>query len=145
VIHRSKENGYIKIGQGSDTILYGRGDGFDTIEDTSGVKAERDALALTNLAPGEIELSRAGETLLVVKATGEVVSDTTFFRNSGTAAAWTDSGFGIDSLRLADGTTWGRATTQQQALAGGRRIYSAPSRSLSPTGICQKATFAHQG
>ena len=113
VIHGLGGNDYIKIGAGSDTILYGEGDGSDTIEGTSNSLTDHDKLVLTNLAPDDVELSRAGDALVVkVKATGETVVDLYFFSGSSSVANWNNNAWGIESISFANGETWGRDRIQ---------------------------------
>ena len=42
----------IIINDGSDTVLYGRGDNYDLVRDDSGAVAERDVLKFTDLNRG---------------------------------------------------------------------------------------------
>ena len=113
VIHGLAGNDYIQIGAGSDTILYGMGDGSDVIEGTSNSLTDHDKLVLTNLTPDDVELSRAGDALVVkVKATGETVVDLYFFSGSSSVTNWNNNAWGIESISFANGETWGRDRIQ---------------------------------
>ena len=113
VIHGLGGNDYIKIGAGSDTILYGMGDGSDTIEGTSNSLTDHDKLVLTNLTPDDVELSRTGDALVIkVKETGETVVDLYFFSGSSSLANWNNNAWGIESISFANGETWGRDRIQ---------------------------------
>ena len=113
VIHGLGGNDYIKIGAGSDTILYGMGDGSDAIEGTSNSLTDHDKLVLTNLTPDDVELSRAGDALVIkVKETGETVVDLYFFSGSSSLANWNNNAWGIESISFANGETWGRDRIQ---------------------------------
>ncbi|WP_316168619.1 MULTISPECIES: calcium-binding protein [unclassified Bradyrhizobium] len=111
VIHGGKGDDFIRISGGDDTILYAKGDGYDVIDDWSDVRSENDKLLLTDLNPGDVELSRVGTHLiLTVKSTGEYLDFDNFFLGD-----WTTSGRGIDEIKFADGTSWNRAQIQQNA------------------------------
>ncbi|WP_316158348.1 MULTISPECIES: calcium-binding protein [unclassified Bradyrhizobium] len=114
VIHGGKGDDFIRISAGNDTIFYAKGDGYDVVEDWSGVKSENDKLVLTDLNASDIQLSRVGgHLILTVKATGEYIDFDNFFPvNTGD---WATTGRNIDTIQFADGTTWNRAQIQQNA------------------------------
>lgn len=86
----------ISIGQGSDQIIWSKGDGYDIISDTNAGGV--DTLDLVDVKVGDATVSQAGNNLLVtVTATGEVITIVDFF-NSFAAGA----NHGIDHLRFAD-------------------------------------------
>ncbi|CCV07363.1 hypothetical protein MESS2_540010 [Mesorhizobium metallidurans STM 2683] len=68
VLQGGKGHDEIRIGGGSDTILYAAGDGFDVINDSSGVKTEADKLVLAGFAPSQVQLSRVGDALTMAGA-----------------------------------------------------------------------------
>ncbi|OAF14276.1 hypothetical protein AYJ54_42725 [Bradyrhizobium centrolobii] len=133
VIRGAKGDDYIRISEGSDTILYSKGDGYDVVHDTSGQVSERDTFVLTDLNPGDVELSRVGSHLLLkIKATGEYVDFDNFFPTN--TGDWATSGRNIDVLKFADGTTWNRAQIQQQAwYRGTDRLDSITGSELNDT------------
>ncbi|RWI50097.1 MAG: hypothetical protein EOR16_31090 [Mesorhizobium sp.] len=119
VLQGGKGHDEIRINGGSDTILYAAGDGFDVINDTSGVKTEIDRLVLANLMPSDVELSRAGDALTIkILSTGEVITDQSFFLNSGAPSQqndWSNYGRGIDRIQFASGAVWDRQTIVKEA------------------------------
>ncbi len=99
----------ITINKGNDTIVYTRGDGFDVVQDLSGLASENDVLKLAGLRPSDVELSRRGTDLLVkIKATGEYITNVDFFRSS--AGNW-----GIDGIQFDSGMFWDRAKVASEA------------------------------
>ncbi|MFC3321665.1 calcium-binding protein [Mesorhizobium cantuariense] len=119
VLQGGKGDDEIRIGTGSDTILYAAGDGFDVINDTSGIKTEIDRLVLANMMPSDVELSRVGNALTIkILATGEFITDQMFFYQSGAPNQlndWSDHGWGIDRIQFASGAVWDRQTIVKEA------------------------------
>lgn len=119
VLQGGKGDDEIRISGGSDTILYAAGDGFDVINDTSGVKTEIDRLVLANMMPSDVELSRVGNALTIkILATGEVITDQMFFYQSGAPNQlndWNNYGRGIDRIQFASGAVWDRQTIVKEA------------------------------
>ncbi|MEI9425139.1 hypothetical protein O7A70_28665 [Mesorhizobium sp. Cs1299R1N1] len=123
VLQGGRGDDEIRISGGNDTILYAAGDGFDFINDTSGVKTEVDRLVLANMMPSDVELSRVGNALTIkILATGEVVTDQMFFYQSGAPYQlndWNDYGRGIDRIQFANGAVWDRQTIVKEAWVRG--------------------------
>jgi Ca2+-binding RTX toxin-like protein len=114
VIHGGTGDDQIFITGGNDTILYGKGDGYDIVSDNSGIRSEVDTFVLTDLNPGDVQLSRVGGSLiLTVTSNGQYVDFTNFFPTN--TGDWDTSGRNIDVIKFADGTTWDRAQIQQNA------------------------------
>ena len=89
-------------GAGADTYIYRSGDGADTVAEDSGVGA--DVLFLTNLNIGDVSITRSGSDLMVQDlSTGQSIKVEYHFW-SGT----TGNGYGIETIKFADGTTWNR-------------------------------------
>ena len=90
------QSGY-NFGGGSDTYLYKKGDGNDTIIDpTYGYLGHTDVLKLLDLNPSEVELSSVGRDLVLkVLETGETITVIDQLR-----------GEVLERLDFADGTTW---------------------------------------
>ncbi|MDK2773822.1 MAG: hypothetical protein KYX65_02335 [Tabrizicola sp.] len=88
---------------GSDTYVWTKGDGDDTINDWSQSLTEIDTLELTNVASIDVALSysnSAGADLLVrVISTGEIIRIDERYQN----AAF---GYGIERISFADGVVW---------------------------------------
>ncbi len=89
-------------GQGADTYVYAIGDGSDVISDI-GHWSNVDTLLLSDLAPAGITFARmtTGDLRVTVLATGDVITVTNHFADSGT---------GLEQVRFADGTIWDRAS-----------------------------------
>lgn len=89
-------------GAGADTYVYRSGDGADTIAEDSGVGA--DILHLIDLDPADVAVSRVGSDLMIQDlSTGQSIKVEYHFW-SGT----TGNGYGIETLKFADGATWTR-------------------------------------
>jgi Ca2+-binding RTX toxin-like protein len=123
VIQAGQGDDQINISAGSDTIIWGRGDGYDTIVDQSGLKAEQDKLILAGLSPDDVEFSRVGRALVIkILTTGEYIADANFFKDSGAPGANDDfnaKGWGIDRVQFGNGTQWDRAMIAQMAAIRG--------------------------
>ncbi|MBW8300072.1 MAG: hypothetical protein K0M60_10770, partial [Hydrogenophaga sp.] len=114
VLRAGRGDDVITISEGNDTVVYAVGDGFDTIRDESGASAQSDTLRLTGLNPGDIELSRAGDNLIVlINSSGEQIVSVGFFSDDSSAGAI--GGWGIDQIRFENGVTWDRATIASNA------------------------------
>ncbi|HYG36652.1 MAG TPA: calcium-binding protein, partial [Clostridia bacterium] len=101
----------INISGGSDTVVYAKGDGDDVIRAGSDSNADFDTLLLAGLRSSDVELSRAGNALIVsIKLTGEFLTDADFFRTSTGLA-----GNGIDRIQFADGLLWDRDAIREAA------------------------------
>ncbi len=96
-------NGAATATSGSDTYVWTKGDGNDTINDWGQSLTEVDTLELTNVASTDVALSfsnSAGADLLVrVISTGEIIRVDERYQN----AAF---GYGIERITFADGVTW---------------------------------------
>jgi Ca2+-binding RTX toxin-like protein len=89
-------------GAGADTYIYRSGDGADTIAEDSGVGA--DTLHLIDLNTSNVAVSRVGSDLMIQDlSTGQSIKVEYHFW-SGT----TGNGYGIETLKFADGATWTR-------------------------------------
>jgi Ca2+-binding RTX toxin-like protein len=88
-------------GYGSDLYRYGQGGGYDEIVEV-GFSFDTDTLELVGLNEADVVVSRtSSDLILTTVATGETITVTGHF--------W-DQQHGIETLRFADGTEWGRGT-----------------------------------
>ncbi|WP_205910250.1 calcium-binding protein, partial [Rhizobium sp. FKY42] len=108
----------ILISAGNDTVVYAVGDGNDIISDSSGIITESDTLKLLGIMPGDVELSRVGNDLLIqINASDEQVVSVNFFVKdvqSGSLGGW-----GIDNIKFQNGIVWDKATIAKQAFIRG--------------------------
>lgn len=80
VIHGALGDDLIRLGGGNDTVLYGKGDGYDVITVSSNSASEHDTFILTDINSDDVELSRVASDLIpTVKSTGEYVDFANFF------------------------------------------------------------------
>ncbi|MES2336233.1 MAG: DUF4214 domain-containing protein [Pseudomonadota bacterium] len=112
---------------GSDTYVWAKGDGNDTINDWGQSLLESDTLELTNVASTEVALSfsnAAGADLLVtVLPTGEVIRVDERYQNTG-------FGYGIERITFSDGVIWNLDDILQRARLNG----DAVANTLTGTG-----------
>ena len=105
-------NGAATATSGSDTYVWTKGDGNDTINDWGQSQTEIDTLELTNVTSNDVVLSysnSAGADLLVrVISTGEILRIDERYQN----AAF---GYGIERIVFADGVIWGLEDILQRA------------------------------
>ncbi|AUX78428.1 calcium-binding protein [Sinorhizobium fredii] len=133
VLRPGRGDDLISINEGNDTVVHAAGDGDDIIDDLSGRVTETDVLKLVGMLPEDIELSRVGSSLVVlVKATGERISSTDFFRTdsaTGAIGAW-----GIEQIKFQNGVTWDKATIVSQAwIRGDSGVNSLSGSSMDDT------------
>jgi hypothetical protein len=76
VIHGAQADDLIRISDGNDTILYGKGDGYDVITDWANSENEHDTSILTDINSDDVEPSRVGGDLIL---TAEYVDFTNFY------------------------------------------------------------------
>ena len=111
VIRPGPGNYTVRISGGSDTVVYSRGDGYDTIHDISGATSETDVLDLVDLNIDDVTLSRSGDRLIVtVLSDGETITDDSFFKND-----MQTQSFGVETIRFANGLQLDRAQIQAAA------------------------------
>jgi Ca2+-binding RTX toxin-like protein len=101
-------------GNGSDRIVFAKGDGHDTLDNPGSGYQRNDTLDLTGILPSDVLLSRSGNQLVVtVPSTGDTVTVLWQFYDGGTSV------YGINNIKFADGTTWDRATIASEAWVRG--------------------------
>ncbi|WP_299969309.1 calcium-binding protein [uncultured Roseobacter sp.] len=85
-------------GEGNDVYIWSRGDGNDTINDTSTSLSEVDVLKLENVDVKDADLSQVGSNLVItIVPTGESLTDTNRFQSA-------TLGYGLEVLAFADGS-----------------------------------------
>ncbi|MBL0167826.1 MAG: hypothetical protein IPP85_12125 [Propionivibrio sp.] len=99
-------NDYLTGGAGSDTYVFRRGGGADSISNYDTSVARIDTLLLDGLNPADIRLEKWGsyDLAFVIKDTGESIKVQNFFD------IYSPSAYQIDTVKFADGTSWNRAT-----------------------------------
>ena len=103
-------------GYGSDTYVYASGDGNDTIVDWSNFNSDHDTLELTDLLPGDVELSLdpSGQLTITILETGEQITVINqFYHDFVPTQGRPDDG--IDVIKFAGGTVWDRAAISHAA------------------------------
>ena len=101
-------NDWLDGGTGNDTYYVGRGSGADTIWAYELNSSKIDVLQLgTGIATSDVQLRQQGNDLIVnIVGTSDSVRVMSHFMSG------TRSGYQIDQLRFADGTTWNVAAIQ---------------------------------
>ncbi|WP_420970809.1 calcium-binding protein [Bradyrhizobium sp. B120] len=98
-------------GTGADRIVFAKGDGHDTLNNSGSGYQRDDTLDLTDILPSEVQLNRSGDQMIVkVPATGDSVTVLYQFYNGGSSV------YGINRIKFADGTIWDRTTINQNAV-----------------------------
>ncbi|PDS40425.1 hypothetical protein CO662_36420 [Rhizobium anhuiense] len=107
-----KGNDSISGGVGSDTYIWSKGDGSDTIIDNRSDTVGFDKLVLSDVGPGDIELSRAGTSLKVtILSTREVIEITDQFSGiDNIVDGWNSTRLGIEAIQFGNGAQWSRET-----------------------------------
>ncbi|ARO33654.1 hemolysin-type calcium-binding domain-containing protein (plasmid) [Rhizobium sp. NXC14] len=107
-----KGNDSISGGAGSDTYIWRKGDGSDTIIDNSSDSVGFDKLVLSDVGPGDIELSRAGTSLkITILSTREVIEITDQFSGiDNIVDGWNSTKLGIEAIEFGNGAQWSRDT-----------------------------------
>ena len=103
-------------GAGADTYLFGRNDGQDTISTTDefgrGAIADR-ILFKVGVTPADVSLRRSESDLLItINGTTDSLTVSGYFLSDAT------TGYALDALRFADGTTWDIPTVKAKVLQG---------------------------
>ncbi|TAG13039.1 MAG: DUF4214 domain-containing protein, partial [Rhodobacterales bacterium] len=111
------------VSNGSDTYVWSKNDGNDTINDWGQSQLETDTLQLTNVTSTEVTLTASGTDLLVtVVPTGEVIRIDERYQNAGFS-------YGIEQITFSDGVTW----TLSDLLAKARLNGDAAANTLTGT------------
>jgi Ca2+-binding RTX toxin-like protein len=102
---------------GSDTYVFARGDGQDTIID-SGMSSADDRIFLTDIKSTEVMLSRTGQDLFIAMGATDRITVKNHFDLLGTGK--------VEHLQFADGVEWGSAKLDAAAPAAGSSPVLAP-------------------
>ncbi len=97
-------------GAGNDHYYWSKGDGNDTLSDTSTSRIETDTLVFTDVASNDVELTRThGSTYLKITiiSTGEVITDIHRFHSIAAS-------YGLEAIEFSDGVTWDLETILEQ-------------------------------
>lgn len=98
-------------GAGNDTYLFGRGSGKDRISSYDTATSKLDVVQFTaGIAPGDIVTTRESDDLVMtVSGTSDTLRVASYFSSDGA------SGYQVEQIRFADGTTWNVATVKAMA------------------------------
>ena len=101
-------------GAGNDTYRFGRGDGQDTIWDFDSTSGNLDTIALKEgVVAGDVRISRplgSNNLILSIAGTTDTLTVANFFAGDGS------SGYAIEQITFADGTSWDLAAIKARAL-----------------------------
>jgi len=105
-----KGNDQISGGAGSDTYIWRKGNGSDTIIDNDNNSAFSDKLILEDVGPGDVMFSRSGGNLLItIRSTGEVLTVVNQFSSiNNIVNDWNKTKCGIEAIQFSSGVVWGR-------------------------------------
>jgi Ca2+-binding RTX toxin-like protein len=91
-------------GNGSDRIIFAKGDGHDTLNNPGSGYNRNDTLALTDINASDVMLSRSGDALLLtVVPTGDTFKVNYQFWGDGTQIQ------GLSNIQFVDGSIWSRS------------------------------------
>jgi hypothetical protein len=91
-------------GNGSDRILFAKGDGHDTLNNPGSGYNRNDTLELIDINSSEVQFSRSGNALLLsVPSTGDSITVNFQFWGDGSQIQ------GVTNVKFADGTIWNRS------------------------------------
>jgi Ca2+-binding RTX toxin-like protein len=120
IIRGGEGHDSIQISGGSDTLVWSKGDGWDTVKDTVLEPAAVDRLVLADVLPTEVELTRAGLSLIIkVLATNETLTFLDFFDGYIPGVSATNKNLNIDQIEFSNGLVWDRETIQELAFIRG--------------------------
>ncbi|WP_232831085.1 calcium-binding protein, partial [Peristeroidobacter agariperforans] len=115
-------NDHLRGGFGSDTYLFGIGDGQDTINNDSDsyngsadpTVGKVDVLQFKEgVLASNVTITRSGDNLILkIVGTTDQVTIQNYFSNDGVSAR----GYAIEQIRFADGTIWDVATIKERSL-----------------------------
>ncbi|TWB46390.1 Ca2+-binding RTX toxin-like protein [Rhizobium sp. ERR 922] len=105
-----KGNDQISGGAGSDTYVWRKGDGSDTIIDNDNNVVSSDRLVLEDVGPGDVRFTRSGSNLLItIRSTGEVMTVASQFNGiDNIVDDWNTTKYGIETIQFSSGVVWGR-------------------------------------
>ncbi|WP_162551116.1 calcium-binding protein [Paenibacillus tepidiphilus] len=105
----SNDTSYTRA-NGSDTYIFGRGYGQDTIVDYDGTSGNTDTIRFAaDVLPSEVTVRRNGSSLeLSIEGTSDILTVSSFFETGGK--------YVVESVQFADGTLWDAAALRAAAL-----------------------------
>jgi YD repeat-containing protein len=98
------------FGGGSDTYIFTRGDGQDTIEDNSVSTASTDKIILKGISSADAKLNHIGSDLFINLGQGDQITVKRFFDRDG----W----YQVEQLVFDDGTVWGLDQLKATPISG---------------------------
>lgn len=115
-----KGDDHLVGGDGNDTYLYRKGDGNDTLVNLDNTPNSTDKLKFEDINANEVTAVRQDSHLVLTIADGSVITVANYFANDG------ESGYAVDNIEFADGTSWNIDTVKylvQQGTAGNDVLY----------------------
>lgn len=106
-------NDALNGGANNDTYLFGKGSGKDSINDQDLTVGKLDVIQFgAGVFAADVLLQRDGDTLvLAINGTGDTLRVYKYFTNEAT------SGYQVEQIKFADGTTWDIAGVKAKMLA----------------------------
>ena len=114
VIDGGAGNDYLRGNNDSDTYVFGRGDGQDTIDNfDAGLNKLDSVLFKANVLPSDISISRANTNLvLTINGTTDSLTLLSYFDLDGT------SHYKLEEIKFSNGTVWNIADVKAMVLQG---------------------------
>uniref|UniRef100_UPI00291651FB calcium-binding protein n=1 Tax=unclassified Bradyrhizobium TaxID=2631580 RepID=UPI00291651FB len=130
-------------GNGSDRIVFSRGDGHDSLTNPGSGYNRNDTLVLTDLLASDVQFTRNGNALVMtVPSTGDSFTTNFQFWGDGSQIQ------GLSQVQFADGTTWNRATIAANAWirgTSGNDSITLPSDGITVDAGAGDDTFSVSG
>ncbi|KGD75293.1 hypothetical protein HA49_08695 [Tatumella morbirosei] len=115
-LYGNRGDDYLNGSYGNDLYIYARGDGHDTIEESS-YKGTDDRLWLKDITASQVTVSRDGaDMLLIIAESSAGAGDGGSVRLVGQAASGRYE-TGVEWLEFADGTRWNQQQLREQMFA----------------------------
>ncbi len=139
-------NDYLSGGAGADTYHFGKGSGQDTLynEDDDALGVSVDVIQLgAGIVQSDVSVKRDVDDLLISLAgSSDSLRVYNYFLNDAA------SGFAIESIRFADGASWGVDAVKSKVLTGtaaGEIVYGYASNDVISSGAGDDTVYAKAG